>query len=148
MMAYVTLEDDSGAMELLVFSNAINQYGSYLSENSTVVVQGKLSVREEKAPQMICNQVYPIDQFTQMRSENGQPVPVQVRGERLYLKLPSEDCREYRRVRPVLNMFPGKTPVILYFADTRLRRQTHCLLDSDLLQELGEILGEENVVVK
>ena len=73
---------------------------------------------------------------------------ISVRGERLYLKLPSENGREYRRVRPVLNMFLGKTPVVLYFADTRLRRQTHCLLDEDLLQELREILGEENVVLK
>ena len=148
MMAYVTLEDDSGAMELLVFSNTINQYGAYLSENSTVVVTGKLSIREEKAPQMICNQVMPMEQFTQTGAERTQIPAVQLRGDRLYLKLPAENSREYRRVRPVLNMFLGKTPVVLYFADTRLRRQTHCQLEPELLQELRDILGEENVVLK
>ena len=71
-----------------------------------------------------------------------------MKGERLYLKLPSEAGREYRRVRPVLNMFLGRTPVVLYFADTGLRRQTHCQLEEDLLQELREILGSGNVVVK
>ena len=147
MMAYVTLEDDVGAMELLVFSNTINQYGSYLSENTAVVVSGKISVRDEKAPQLIANQVWPMAQFTQ-QTGGQEPAPAPVRGERLYLKLPSEMSREYRRVRPVLNMFLGKTPVVLYFEDTRLRRQTHCLLDSDLLQELREILGEANVVLK
>ena len=30
MMAYVTLEDDTGSMELLTFSNALGQYGSLL----------------------------------------------------------------------------------------------------------------------
>ena len=142
MMAYVTLEDDAGAMEMLVFSNAMNQYGVYLSENSTVVVTGKISVRDEKAPQLIVNQVWSMDQFALVVPKE------QLVGEKLYLKLPTETGLEYRRVRPVLNMFPGKVPVVLYFADTKLRRQTHCLLDSDLLQELREILGEENVVLK
>ena len=45
-------------------------------------------------------------------------------------------------------MFPGKLPVVLYFADTRLRRQTYCQPDPDLLRELEEILGKENVVLK
>ena len=55
---------------------------------------------------------------------------------------------EYRRIRPVLNMFPGRVPVVLYFEDTRLRRQTHCVPEEDLLGELREILGEKNVVLK
>ena len=80
--------------------------------------------------------------------EGGQPAAVPMKGGRLYLKLPSEIGREYRRVRPVLNMFPGKTPVVLYFEDTRLRRQTHCLAEPELLQELREILGEKNVILK
>ena len=143
MMAYVTLEDDAGAMELLVFSNTINQYGAYLSENSAVVVAGKISVRDEKAPQLIANQVWPIGQFGQQAQ-----TPAPVKFQKLYLKLPSETGREYRRVRPVLNMFPGRVPVVLYFEDTRLRRQTHCVPEEDLLAELREILGEKNVVLK
>jgi len=144
MMAYVTLEDDTASMEMLVFSNTINQYGAYLSENMSVVVHGKISVRDEKAPQLIVNQVIPIGDFMQ----SDQPAAIPRKGERLYLKLPSELGREYRRVRPVLNMFPGKLPVVLYFEDTQLRRQTHCLPEPELLQELREILGEKNVVLK
>ena len=56
--------------------------------------------------------------------------------------------RECRRIRPELQMLPGKMPVILFFADTRLRRQTYSQPDPDLLQELQEILGKENVVLK
>jgi len=67
---------------------------------------------------------------------------------KLYLKLSSETGVDYRRVRPVLNMFIGKCPVFLYFSDSGVRRQTHCVLDPDLLAELREILGKENVVVK
>ncbi|MBQ9967179.1 MAG: DNA polymerase III subunit alpha [Oscillospiraceae bacterium] len=142
MMAYVTLEDDTAAMELLVFSNAFNQYGAYLAENSTVVVMGKLSVRDEKAPQMIVDQVWSMEQFTLQAP--AEPV----KAEKLYLKFPNETGRAFQRVRPVLNMFPGQMPVVLYFEDTKIRRQTHCVPDKDLLQELRDILGEGNVVLK
>ena len=145
MMAYVTLEDDTGAMELLVFAKSIEQYGAYLAENSAVVVTGRISVRDEKAPQLIVNQAMPIADFTQ--SAQAQPA-APARVGRIYLRLPSETGSAYRRVRPVLNMFPGQTPVVLYFADTRIRRQTFCLPEADLLEELREILGAENVVVQ
>ena len=48
----------------------------------------------------------------------------------------------------VLHMFPGSMPVVLFFADTRLRRGAACLPDNDLFAELRELLGEENVVIK
>ena len=71
-----------------------------------------------------------------------------MKAHKLYLQLPSEDSRAYRKVRPVLNMFPGPIQVVLYFADTKIRRQTHCIILEDLMQELREILGETNVVLK
>ena len=45
-------------------------------------------------------------------------------------------------------MFPGQMPVILFFADTRVKRGTTCLPDQDLFQELRDILGTENVVLQ
>jgi len=38
--------------------------------------------------------------------------------------------------------------VVLYFADTRQRRGTRCVLMESLLTELKNVLGEENVVLK
>ncbi len=146
LMAYVTLEDDTGAMELLVFSNAIDRFGNYLAENMAVVISGKLSVRDEKAPQMIVNQVWPLEQYSAAKSLNLDVRPLDI--QRLYLQIPSENSRENRRIRPVLQMFPGKIPVTLYYADSKVRRQTYCLPDPDLLQELREILGEKNIVLK
>ena len=55
LMAYVTLEDDSGSMELLVFSRTLGESGNYIRENSPVIVSGRLSVRDEKEPQIVVN---------------------------------------------------------------------------------------------
>ncbi len=146
LMAYMTLEDDTGAMELLVFSNAIDRYGSFLTENAAVVIGGKISVRDEKAPQIIVNQAWQLDRYSQARSRDPEGKPQTAA--RLYLQIPSEGSRPDRRIRPVLQMFPGQTPVTLYYADTKARRQTFCLPEPDLVQELRDILGEKNVVLK
>ena len=66
----------------------------------------------------------------------------------LYLRLPSEQDPDYPKVRAVLNMFPGESPVILFFADTRVRRGTRCGFREPMLRELERRLGKENVVLK
>ena len=138
MMAYVTLEDDTGAIELLAFSNVIARSGSYLKENMPVIVEGRLSVRDEKAPQMVINGISLISEVAQ------QPQTPQ----KLYLKVPTENSVADRKTRAILNMFPGELPVVLYFADTGVRRGTRCSLREDMLRELNEILGKNNVVLK
>ena len=141
MMAYITLEDDTGSMELLAFSNILSQYGGYLKENSPLVVVGRFSVREDKEPQLVVNAVRLLTSLT----EQAQETPKE---RRLYLRLASEQAPEYRKVRAIANMFPGNELMSLYFADTKLRRGTRCSLEADLLQELTELLGTENVVLK
>ena len=37
LMAYVSLEDDTGGMELLVFARALDQSGGYIRENQAIL---------------------------------------------------------------------------------------------------------------
>ena len=53
LMAYVTLEDDTGSLELLVFSRVLEESGSYLQVNLPILTEGRISVRDEKAPQLM-----------------------------------------------------------------------------------------------
>ena len=50
LMAYVTLEDDTGSLELLAFARVLEESGRYLQANMPLLVEGRISVREEKAP--------------------------------------------------------------------------------------------------
>ena len=153
MMAYVTVEDNTASMEMLAFSNVLGQYGGYLRENEVVVITGRLSVRDDKDPQIVINRARPITDFAQ-QPETPEPQPQvaapkpQVRSGKLYLKLFSESVPELRKVKAILNMFPGSSEAVLYFADTKLRRGTRCTLAESMLSELQNLLGDENVVVK
>ena len=146
MMAYVTVEDDTAAMEMLAFSNIISQHGGYLREGSAVVITGRLSLRDDKEPQIVINRARPISDY----AEQIPDVPRQSaqKTETLYLRLPSEEGKLYPRIRAIVNMFPGDSPVVLYFSDTRRRRGTRAVLMENMLEELRNVLGNENVVLK
>ena len=150
MMAYVTVEDDTASIEMLAFSNVLNQFGGYLRENSPVVITGRLSIRDEKEPQIVINRARPMSDFA-----NSEPVEVpappaqnHIHQGTLYLRLPSEDQKLFPKIKAILNMFPGESGVVLYFADTKQRRGTRCVIMDSMLTELKNVLGEANVVLK
>ena len=150
MMAYVTVEDDTGAIEMLAFSNVINQYGGYLKENSAVVVVGRLSMRDDKEPQIVVNRVRPLSDYA---DGTVAPQPQQSVQRRpvigtLYLQLPSEQDPRYRKVKAIVNMFPGESSVKVFFADVRKMRGAKATLDARMLDELESLLGKANVVIK
>ena len=151
MMAYVTLEDDTASIEMLAFSKVIEQYGSYLYENSPVVITGRLSIRDEKEPQIVINRARPIQDFANnviMQREDELIRENRRHQGTLYLRLPSEEDPRYPKVKAILNMFPGESQVVLFFADTKQRRGTRCVLMDSMLEELQNVLGDGNVVMK
>ena len=139
LMAYVNLEDDTGGMELLCFSRVLEESGNYIRENNAVLATGKISVRDEKEPQLMVDSIRPL----------GDPgdAPVQHQ-QTLYLRLPSREDPRLRKVRLALSFFPGESQVVLYFADCKKRVGSRCQLHPALLEDLRTRLGEENVVLK
>ena len=149
IMAYITLEDDTASLEMLAFSNVLSQFGGYLKENAPVVVTGRLSMREDKEPQIVVNRARPISDFAQEAPPERQaPTAAKELAGTLYLRLPTEQGDLFRKVRASLNMFPGEQTVVVYFADTKIRRGTRCSLQSEMIGELKNRLGSENVVLK
>jgi DNA polymerase-3 subunit alpha len=152
MMAYVTVEDDTAAIEMLAFSNVLSQYGGYLKENQPVVIVGRLSLRDDKEPQIVINRARPMSDFAKEESvPEYAPAEIaapQIQQGILYLRLPTEEGPLFGKVKAIINMFPGDSQAVVYFADTKVRRGTACSLDSRMLGELKNLLGQENVVVK
>ena len=114
-----------------------------------MVVTGRLSLRDDKEPQIVINRARPISDFANEAPVQQEPVQEQkVYSGTLYLRLPTEDAVLFPKIRAILNMFPGDSQVVLYFTDTKQRRGTRCALDSRMLGELKNVLSEENVVLK
>ena len=148
-MAYITLEDDTASIEMLAFSNVISQYGNYMRENDPVVIVGRLSMRDDKEPQIVINRARPMSDFACANPMiDDIPKTEQQKNATLYLRLATNDEKLFGKIRAILGMFPGKQQVVVYFADTKQRMGSTCSLDKRMLDELVRILGQENVVVK
>ena len=146
LMAYVTLEDGTGAMEMLCFVRVLEQYGSYLKEGQVIVVTGTLSVRDEKAPQLMCDTARPLTGDAETVSADSAP---KKDGRTLYVRVPSLDSPEMAMLQKILFMFEGKeNQVKIRLADTGKLFGTTCDLRDSLVRELKERFGEDNVVVK
>ena len=146
LMAYVTLEDDTGSMEMLVFSRALGECGPYLKENMPLLAEGRISVRDEKAPQLMCDRVRPLDH---LRDGVGpETPPPQAKPRRLYIRIPGLEDPRWHKIRLILTMFPGTEQLVVKCDDTGKRLSTPCVIHPALADELRELLGPENVVVK
>ena len=135
LMAYVGLEDDTASMELLCFSRVLSDSGSYLKAGVAVAVQGKISIRDEKEPQLMVDRVLPL----------GEPVSAGAK-QTLWVKL-TDGGAPLVWLRRLLGMFPGQDQVIVYLADQKKKLHSYCQHHQALIAELDEVLGQENVVL-
>ena len=73
LMAFVTLEDLYGSMEIIVFPTDLNKYGASLTEENAVFIDGRISMKEEEQPIIICETVRPIKKRHINTDNRGNP---------------------------------------------------------------------------
>lgn len=136
-MAFVTIEDMVGSVEVLVFPKDYESKRSLLIEESKVFVQGRASIGEEPVGKVILEQVIPFDQ-----------VPKE-----LWLKF--ADKAEYdekgSELWNLLRTSEGNDVVIIYLEKERAKKimPANWNVRADLILErrIREYLGEKNVKV-
>lgn len=161
MMAYATVEDMTGMMELVVFPNALQQFGMYLKEDEAVLINGRIDAREDEAPKLIVQSAAPLSEESVSALESkelakkptltGQQALAKA-GQRLYLRLPELSGEQFEQVKRFLTKQPGEIPVVLCLTSggkPRLApRSLWCAGNLQLMQNLRFLLGNENVILK
>ena len=143
LMSYIQLEDDTGSMELMAFQRALDSGGAYIKDNAALVIKGRISIRDEKEPQIVVESIRPLSDMNAPGS--NAPPPAE---KKLWVKLGSETDPILDRIKLILTMFPGTQQMIIYCDREKKRIGTRCLIHEGLVAELQELLGEKNVVVK
>lgn len=100
LMCFATLEDLYGTIECLVFPRVYDQVGKLIQVDAVLTLRGALSLREDEAPKLIVEDVYPL--------EAAEPAPRQ-RVQRFYVKV--EDRALLPMVQNLLSAHGGATPV-------------------------------------
>ena len=136
MMAFTSVEDLTGTMEVI----------------AVVVIDGRLSVREDEASKLLADSILPIDSYDPTRLDKGRPDPVKTAARRVFIRLPSRSCPQYDKVVNLLEIFDGDIPVILYLEDTKQKlaapRRLYTSGHPLFFKELERLLGAENVATK
>ena len=138
LMAFIGLEDLYGTMELIVFPTVYERYSQILQQESIVIVNGRLSLREDEQPKIICEEVLPIKSL----EEKG-----------LYMYLNREMTREESTsLIALLKYFSGTTPTYIRKVNDsgyiKLDRQYWIDVNNDILEELEFRLGKDNISIK
>ena len=157
LMSYISLEDDTGAMEVIAFQRVLDQSSMFIKDNAALIVRGRISVRDEKEPQLMADTIRPIEEADSMKAAaarpDGAPKPAPhgddpAAQQKLWVKLPAADDPRIKRIELILTMFPGQQQMVIYCAREKRKLTARCIIHDSLVAELKEMLGEENVVVK
>nr|MBP8855829.1 DNA polymerase III subunit alpha [Oscillospiraceae bacterium] len=148
MMAFLTVEDLSGTMEVILFPKVLLASATAVQDNAVVVVRGRISIKEDEAPKLLAETLVDIKEY-----EPGKlRVDTKKNKSGLWLKLPSQTSSAYEKVCDLLDIFSGEMPVYLHFEDDKKTvlapKRLWVATNSTMLKELASVLGEQNVVVK
>ncbi len=140
-MGYLTLTDCSGGVEGILFPGPFTKWRSKLVKGSLVFVRGKIQYDEVRGTKLLVDELrYP------------DPVELDEKTRKLYIKLPSQISGEMNTVLELLKQYPGVNECILYFSDTKKSvstlNQFGVDLHPELISGLKKILGESEIVVK
>ena len=142
---------------MLVFPKIYAECRAWLQENAVIVVQGRVSYKEDEGTRLLVEGVRPIDGYDPDRTfgENraaaaGEQRRASARVTALWLLVPSMHSEQMHRIENLLqNIFDGTTPVYFKFEDSgqRMRApQSMWANDHPLLRaELERILGKDHV---
>ena len=149
-MCFLTVEDKSGEIEVLVFPQKLEAFSDFLPVGNPLVIKGKVSLRDDERPVVLMDSCFllrkdlPADLISPVREKAAVP-----KEKKLYLRVESTDSLAYRKARNLAEIFVGQTPLIFYLKNEKkyLPCPAGCDLSGILLGELKTLLGEENVVV-
>jgi len=137
MMAFLTVEDLYGTVEVIVFPRDYEKYRTLLEEDAKVFIQGRVTVEEDKPAKLICSGVVPFDAVEK----------------ELWIQFPTRaDYEEAEQTLfAILGNYDGTENVYIYLSKDRARKllpKSRCTkVCKELLSELYTKFGEDNVKV-
>lgn len=138
MMAFATLEDLYGTIELIIFPATFEKYSKLIHEDSIVLIEGRLSISEEEDSKIIVETIKPL---------------TKIKKEKVYIKMPRTKPLSFmEEIKKVLKQYNGTVPVYVYLE----RNKSTIMADRDywvdidnneLFEKLENMLGKDCVKV-
>ena len=135
LMAFLTLEDLVGTVEVVVFPQDYEKHQKYLTEEQKVYIRGRVSASEDQQAKLVCERIIPFDE-----------IPKEI-----WIKFESKDdyMQREQELYRMLEMESGIDRIVIYCAREKavkkLENRYAVHGDDRMLQILRSAFGEENV---
>ena len=137
VMAFLTLEDLVGTVEIIIFPRDYEKYHDLLVEDEKVFITGRANVEEEKNGKLICEQIRSFDEIKR----------------ELWLQFSTKEeyeAKEEELLR-LMHDSDGKDSVVIYLsavkAMKRLPERYNIGINTEIVNSLTNFLGKNNVKV-
>ncbi len=138
MMAFIVLEDLYSSIEVIVFPKIFNMARNIINEDEVVLLKGRVSLREDEQPKLICEFMEPL---------------VKINSEKLYILVEEKkDIKlKLQETKGAFLQHKGNIPV--YFCTNkerkkfRIDRELWVNGSRELMDNLRNMFGEDNVKI-
>lgn len=138
MMAFLTLEDIYGSIEVVVFPKTFDKCRNMINEDEVVLIKGRVAVREDEQNKILCEEITPL---------------INIGKDKIYILIENKD-----KLKDTTSLIKqefigarGNTPVYLCTANDRksyLLDKSYWLENEyDTLILLKQLFGENNVKI-
>ncbi|EJO5346875.1 DNA polymerase III subunit alpha [Clostridium botulinum] len=138
MMAFIVLEDLYSSIEVIVFPKIFNMAKSIVNEDEVVLLKGRVSLREDEKPKLICEVMEPL---------------IKINSEKLYILVEGQkDIKtKLQEAKGTFLKYKGNIPV--YFCTNkerkkfRIDRELWVNGSNELIDNLRNMFGQDNVKI-
>ena len=133
-MAFVTVEDLYGSCEIIVFDSCYAQCANLLCDDSIVLVEGRLSIREDDEPKIVARTISELKEH---------------KNRKLNLDITNLNEEQKEKLRGTIKFFAGdNNNILLQIQNNETKSPAGSIfLTSEILKEFEELIGKENVSI-
>ena len=145
IMAFITIEDLYGSIETIAFENCYQASGTSLMEDNIVMVEGRLSIREDEGNvTIIANK---IEDFSKAVKENTVAIPAR---KELYLNITNLNEEQKDKLRGAIKFFTGdrNNCGVKIVNGENVAPAGGIFVNEQILEEFRQIVGNENIEIK
>ena len=137
VMAFLTIEDLLGTVEVIVFPKDYEKNSAKLVEDNKVFISGRVSVEEDRDGKLVCEKITAFDEIPR----------------KLWVKFPTKEIYDTRcgELFEVINDSEGKDQVVIYIEENKMIKNLpanrNVNANRDLTSRLSLLFGEDNIKI-
>ncbi len=144
IMAFVTIEDLYGTAEIIVFDSVYSKASNILIEDSIVLVEGRISIREDEASTIVARDI------KLFNTESTTKPEINNQRKKLIINIVNLDDETRNRLKGAIKFFSGdRANILLNIEDNEgIKPCAGIFITDKILNEFKEIVGNENVTIE